>query len=81
KKLPFVDIPKDDIIIPDTYDARTVGGVFPVRDQGECASGYAIASTGAVECLNFLKNGVSEELSAQEIIDCSFYYNNKGCNG
>lgn len=56
------------------------GAVIPrIRDQGDCACCYAIASTGALEGQIFRKTGNLTKLSDQQIIDCSQDYGNHGC--
>lgn len=62
------------------FDWTDKGAVIPrIRDQGECACCYAIASTGALEGQIFRKTGNLTKLSDQQIIDCSQSYGNRGC--
>jgi C1A family cysteine protease len=62
------------------FDWTQEGGVIQrIRDQGECACCYAIASTGALEGQIFRKTGNLTKLSDQQIIDCSKSYGNNGC--
>lgn len=42
---------------------------------------YFIFQTAALECQNVIKHNIKEELSKQELIDCSFHYGNLGCLG
>lgn len=58
-------------------DLRRVG---PVKDQGSCASGWAMAATGLLEGLE-IGNRTHEviPLSAQNLIDCDQY--DSGCSG
>ena len=65
--------------IPSAVDWRQNGKVTPVKDQGQCASGWAFSTTGSMECDYAIKNGDLNSLSEQQIVDCS--YDNYGCNG
>lgn len=67
--------------LPDQIDWRVKGAVSEVRNQGFCASGWAFAAVGALEGLNFLKNGKLKTFSEQQLIDCSGKYGNNGCKG
>lgn len=67
--------------IPDELDWRDFGAVTPVRGQGICGSCYALGAVGTVEGAYFLKTGRLLELSAQQIVDCSWGSGNHGCRG
>ncbi|XP_032230875.2 counting factor associated protein D isoform X4 [Nematostella vectensis] len=67
--------------VPDELDWRDYGAVSPVRGQGICGSCYALAAVGAVEGAYFMKTGKLKELSAQQVIDCSWGSGNRGCKG
>lgn len=69
------------IEIPDELDWRDFGAVTPVRGQGICGSCYALGAVGTVEGAYFLKTGRLVELSAQQIVDCSWGSGNHGCRG
>ncbi|XP_078362424.1 uncharacterized protein LOC144646642 [Oculina patagonica] len=69
------------IDVPDELDWRDYGAVTPVRGQGICGSCYALGAVGSVEGAYFMKTGQLEELSAQQIIDCSWGSGNHGCRG
>lgn len=65
---------------PDSVDWRTIQIVTPVKDQGNCSSGWSFSATGAIEA-QLGKKRVTISLSEQNLIDCSASYGNKGCNG
>ncbi|KAK3752750.1 hypothetical protein QZH41_018716 [Actinostola sp. cb2023] len=69
------------IDVPEELDWRDYGAVTPVRGQGICGSCYALAAIGASEGAYFMKTGRLVELSAQQIIDCSWGSGNHGCRG
>jgi len=76
--------PKIDLAItpiPSSLDWREYGAVTDVRSQGICGSCYAYAVTGAIEGAYYLKTGVLNDLSEQQIVDCSWGFGNKGCKG
>lgn len=49
--------------------------------QGECGSCYALSTIDSIESYMKIKNNTTQELSRQEIVDCSNSYYNKGCDG
>ncbi|KAK3866350.1 hypothetical protein Pcinc_028118 [Petrolisthes cinctipes] len=68
--------PDEDVVLPSTVDWRTKGAVTGVKSQGQCASGWAFATTGSLEGQIFrysshlmslseqnLNNGIDSELS------------------
>jgi KDEL-tailed cysteine endopeptidase len=66
--------------LPLYVDWRDVDDVLTsVKTQGNCGSCWAIAATGAMESIHFLKNNKRTNLSVQELVDCSS--ENMGCDG
>lgn len=54
---------------------------FQVKNQGSCDSCWAFAAVAALEAQHKRTNGQLVELSEQQLIDCSWGYGNRGCNG
>lgn len=76
----------DSIDVPDSLDWRTVPGrVSEVKNQGQCGSCWAFASTGALEGQEKPRSNSTEtnadlvELSEQNLVDC--VKDDYGCNG
>ena len=69
------------LTIPVSVDWRSKGIITPVRNQENCACGWAFAAVGAVEAVWALAGHKLVELSEQQLIDCSSTQGNKGCNG
>jgi len=73
--------------VADSIDWTTQGAVTGVKDQGQCGSCWAFSTTGALEAVDFLKNGKLQSFSEQQLVDCdvgSFYpfeMSNLGCSG
>lgn len=67
--------------IPDTLDWRTQGAVNPVKNQASCGSCWAFSATAAIEGAWKLSGHALENLSEQQLVDCSKSFGNQGCNG
>jgi len=65
--------------IPNDVDWRDKGAVQKVKDQGQCGSCWAFSATGAIESINFIKNGTLPNLAEQQLVDCDKA--ESGCNG
>ncbi|EGC39809.1 hypothetical protein DICPUDRAFT_26246, partial [Dictyostelium purpureum] len=66
---------------PYSIDWRDRGIGKNVKNQGECGSCYAFSAIGTLEAHYKNKNGMDEEFSEQQIVDCTGTYNNGGCSG
>nr|XP_014994896.1 cathepsin O [Macaca mulatta] len=64
---------------PLRFDWRDKHVVTQVRNQQTCGGCWAFSVVGAVESAYAIKGKPLEDLSVQQVIDCS--YTNYGCNG
>ena len=82
KRLSF-DINNNDkpVNAPSSVDWQASGDVTPVKNQGQCGSCWAFASTGCIECNYAIQKGQLNSLSEQQLVDCTRNYGNYGCNG
>ena len=65
--------------VPSDVDWRAKGAVTPVKNQGQCGSGWAFSAAGAMEGLGAVSGKGLQNLSEQQLIDCDRI--NEGCNG
>ncbi|CAG9782507.1 unnamed protein product [Diatraea saccharalis] len=63
--------------IPEKFDWRERGVVFPVLDQKFCAGCWAFSIVGVMESMSAIRGRGKARLSIQELLDCSKY--NNGC--
>jgi C1A family cysteine protease len=89
-KLYFNDIPRKhmatpkeplSLSYPPLIDWRAHGAVTPVKNQSPCACGWAFSTTGAVEGAWVIAGNSLVSLSEEQLLDCSDYFGNNGCNG
>ena len=68
---------------PSSIDWRDKGAVNPVRDQGQCGSCWAFATTANAESVWAISSGQLLDLSEEFLVDCAsgIGYFNMGCNG
>jgi cathepsin L len=67
--------------VPDSVDWRTIGVVTPVKNQGQCGSCWAFATTETVESAAALATGKLLVLSPQNVVDCTPNPNHCGGTG
>jgi cathepsin L len=67
--------------LPDSVDWRKSKRVTAIKDQGECGSCWAFATTGTLEGQLAAKLGRLRSLSEQQLVDCSNGYGSYGCDG
>lgn len=68
---------------PDSIDWTKNGVVNPIRDQGQCGSCWAFATTANAESVWAISKGQLMDLSEEFLVDCAtgVGYFNMGCNG
>ncbi len=64
---------------PADYNWCGSGGCTPVKDQGDCGSCWAFATSGVVELLIKMSDGVERDLSEQYLVSCNT--DGWGCDG
>uniref|UniRef100_A0A8C8RQN3 Cathepsin O n=1 Tax=Pelusios castaneus TaxID=367368 RepID=A0A8C8RQN3_9SAUR len=65
--------------IPTKFDWRDKNVVTQVRNQQTCGACWAFSVVGGIESAYAIKRNVLEQLSVQQVIDCS--YKDYGCRG
>jgi len=77
--LPAIEDEQRSSDLPDSVDWRKEGAVTKVKNQGECLSSWAFATTGALEAAWMLSTGPGKlvSLSEQQLVDCIM----GGCEG
>ncbi|XP_072519647.1 cathepsin O [Salminus brasiliensis] len=70
--------PRSDVY-PARFDWRKHKAIGPVQNQGLCGGCWAFSVVAAIEAVCVKDGGVLQDLSVQQVIDCS--YKNGGCNG
>ena len=68
---------------PSSIDWRQKGAVTSVKDQGQCGSCWAFATTANAESVWAISSGKLLDLSEEFLVDCAtgVGYFNMGCNG
>ncbi len=70
--------------LPSSLDWRNLDYVTPPRDQGDCGSCWAFATTGALESYGLRNNIIpvtDSDLSEQILVSCSGTYRAGSCSG
>ncbi|XP_059055824.1 cathepsin L-like proteinase [Achroia grisella] len=68
--------------LPDNFDLRLEGIVPPIKNQLNCGSCWAFATTATVEAASSRTlQAPPPDLSEQSLVDCAWGHYNMGCNG
>lgn len=62
-----------------SFDWRSLNGVTPIKDQGNCGSCWAFATVGPLESEILLQDGITVDLSEQYLVSCNV--DGWSCNG
>jgi xylem cysteine proteinase len=85
RKLPRSDALKlKSLNVPSSIDWTDYNGksyVTPVKNQGDCGSCWAFSAVACTECRYAIDTGTLNDLSEQQVVDCSDSYGNDGCDG
>lgn len=65
--------------LPAAYDWRKVAVLPPIKNQGQCGSCWAFASTAAFQDQIAIHQGGVQDLAEQELVDCES--GSYGCSG
>jgi C1A family cysteine protease len=57
--------------LPDDWDWRSMSGVTPVKNQGQCGSCWAFATVAVLESVISIKSGKTVDLSEQWLVSCN----------
>ncbi|XP_062992216.1 cathepsin O [Elgaria multicarinata webbii] len=79
KYTPGVRLQGTETPLPAKFDWRDQNVVTQVRNQGTCGACWAFSVVSGIESVYAIKGKVLEELSVQQVIDCSEH--NYGCQG
>ncbi|XP_068961718.1 cathepsin O isoform X2 [Petaurus breviceps papuanus] len=74
-----LNMPSTHMPLPIRFDWRDKHVVTKVRNQQMCGGCWAFSVVGGIESAYAIKGESLEDLSVQQVIDCS--YNNFGCSG
>jgi len=73
-----------DSTLPAIVDWTKKGATTGVKDQGQCGSCWSFSTTGALEGAYYIKTGVLQSFSEQQLVDCDTLRNggkDHGCKG
>ena len=62
-----------------SFNWRDVGMVTPIRDQKDCGSCWAFASSAVFESSSLIENNSTRDVSEQDVMDCAVSWS--GCEG
>ncbi len=65
--------------LPKSYNWRLLGGVTPIKDQGNCGDCWAFGTVAPLEAQLKIKCGLTVDLSEQYLTSCNV--ENWGCHG